>query len=68
MPARATAAVVRSTLGDIAVAHNLEVLLEEMSVREPDAGLRQEIEALLDEGIPEPDSDPFSAEQLGGGA
>lgn len=52
------APVVRSTLGDIAVAHNLEVLLEEMSVREPDAQLRAEIEALLDEGIPMPPAEP----------
>lgn len=56
------APVVRSTLADIAVAHNLEVLLEEMSVREPDAQLRAEIESLLDEGIPMPDHDPAASE------
>jgi len=55
------ATVVRSTVGDIAVAHNHEVLLEEMSVREPDVQLRTEIEALLDEGIPMIEDDPYAA-------
>ena len=55
------ATVVRSTVGDIAVAHNHEVLLEEMSVREPDAELRTEIEALLDEGIEPVEHDPYAA-------
>ncbi len=55
------ATVVRSTVGDIAVAHNHEVLLEEMSVREPDAELRTEIEALLDEGIPLIEEDPYAS-------
>ncbi len=57
------ATVVRSTVGDIAVAHNHEVLLEEMSIREPDAQLRAEIEALLDEGIPAVEEDPYLADQ-----
>jgi hypothetical protein len=50
---------VRSTIGDIAVAYNYEVVLEEMSLREPDPELRAEIEALLDEGLPVPADDPW---------
>jgi hypothetical protein len=54
------AAVVRRTLGDIAMAYNYEALLEEMSLREPDPELRAELESLLDEGIPIPADDPWS--------
>jgi tetratricopeptide (TPR) repeat protein len=50
---------VRSTIGDIAVAYNFEVVLEEMSLREPDPELRAEVEALLDEGIAVPAHDPW---------
>jgi tetratricopeptide (TPR) repeat protein len=57
--------VVRSTLVDIAVAHNHEVLLEEMSLREPEPELRQEIEALLDQGIPMPEDDPYAEGEEG---
>lgn len=52
-------ATVRSTIGDIAVAYNYEALLEEMSLREPEAELRAEIEALLDEGIAVAADDPW---------
>jgi hypothetical protein len=51
---------VRRAVGDIAIAYNYEVLLEEMSVREPDAALRAEIEAVLDEGIPVAVEDPWA--------
>lgn len=54
------AAIVRSTLADIAVAYNYEVLLEEMSLREPDPELRAEVEAVLDEGIPLAEDDPWA--------
>jgi len=50
---------VRSAVVDVAIAYNYEVLLEEMSAREPDPALRSEIEALLDEGIPVPEDDPW---------
>lgn len=54
------ASIVRSTIGEIAVAYNYEALLEEMSLREPDAELRAEIEALLDQGIPLAEYDPWA--------
>ena len=57
------APVVRSTLADVAVACNHEVLLEEMSIREPDPDLRAEIEALLDEGIPVLEDDPYASDE-----
>ena len=51
---------VRSTIVDVAVAYNYEVLLEEMSLREPDPTLRAEVETLLDEGILIPEEDPWA--------
>ena len=52
-------ATVRGTIAEIAMAYNYEVLLEEMSVREPDLELREEIEAVLDGGIPFEEHDPY---------
>lgn len=51
---------VRSCIVDVAMAYNYEVLLEEMSVREPDPELRAEVEALLDRGLPVPEDDPWA--------
>ncbi len=53
-------AIVRSTVAEIAVSENYEALLEEMSHREPDPQLRDEIEAILDEGIPMHELDPYA--------
>jgi len=49
------AASVRATICTIATEYNYESLLETMSAAEPDAQLRAEIEAVLDEGLPMPD-------------
>ncbi len=51
--------VVRSTLYNIFVAHNHESLLEEACVTEPDAELRAQIEAILDEGTLPVHWDPY---------
>lgn len=51
--------VVRGTVADIAMAYNYEVLLEEMTLREPDAELQAELQEVLDEGIPIVEHDPF---------
>lgn len=51
---------VRSCIVDVAMAYNYEVLLEEMSLREPDPDLRAEVEVLLDRGIPVPEDDPWA--------
>lgn len=51
---------VRGTIGDIAMAYNYEALLEEMILREPDPELAEEIEAVLDEGIPFEPHDPYA--------
>lgn len=51
---------VRSCIVDVAMAYNYEVLLEEMSLREPDPELRAELEILLDRGIPVPEDDPWA--------
>lgn len=56
---------VRGTIGEIAVAYNYEGLLEEMCVRETDPQLRSEIEALLDEGIPFEEHDPYAEPDAG---
>lgn len=53
---------VRRAMADVAAAYNYEVLLEELCEREPDPALRSELEALLDEGIPVPDDDPWQGE------
>jgi tetratricopeptide (TPR) repeat protein len=50
---------VRGSIVDVAIAYNYEVLLEEMSLREPDPALRAEVDALLDEGIPMSEEDPW---------
>lgn len=60
--------VVRGAVGDIAEAYNLEVLLEELSHRESDPELRAELEAVLDEGISEPDVDPYRVPEPGASA
>lgn len=52
--------VVRTTLCNIFAAYNHESMLEEMTVIEPDPEIREQIEALLDEGIPVPRYDPYS--------
>jgi len=44
--------VVRSTIADISLAYNYEALLEEMSLRESDPVICEELEEILDEGIP----------------
>jgi tetratricopeptide (TPR) repeat protein len=57
--------VVRATVANIALAYNFESLLEERSLLEPDAGLRAEIEAALDEGIGPPGWDPWASHGTG---
>jgi len=52
--------VVRTTLCNIFAAYNYESLLEEMSVIEPDEEIREQIEDLLDNGIPVPRYDPYN--------
>jgi tetratricopeptide (TPR) repeat protein len=53
------AAVVRSTLYNIFVAHNHESLLEEACVTESDAEMLAQIEAVLDQGIAPVTWDPY---------
>jgi tetratricopeptide (TPR) repeat protein len=50
---------VRSALYNIFVAHNHESLLEEACVTEPDAEIRAQIEAILDDGIAVVQWDPY---------
>lgn len=52
--------VVRTTLCNVFAAYNFESLLEEMTVTEPDAEITAQLEALLDEGIPVTELDPYS--------
>jgi len=53
------AAVVRSTLYNVFVAHNHESLLEEACVTEPDAEMLAQIEGVLDQGIAPVSWDPY---------
>ncbi len=55
--------VVRATVCSIAAAYNYESLLELMSLDEGDAQLREEIAAVLDEGIAPPDPEPSESIQ-----
>lgn len=52
--------VVRATLCNIFAAYNFESLLEEMSLSEPDPEVAQQLESLLDSGIPVTEYDPYA--------
>lgn len=56
--------VVRATLCNIFSAYNHESMLEEMCALETDDELREQLEAILDEGIPVTELDPYSDYEL----
>lgn len=56
--------VVRATVCNVFATYNYESLLEEMSIIEPEAEIRAQIDALLERGIPMIELDPYTDYEL----